>query len=104
MTPATDIGLERVTAAPTLPPVYLSNGNPLKVLAECRKVALKADWSLAKWSEFSTSFRSCFSADATPEENEKGLDVVRSHFTVTLGDSFSADPTQWDNRHREAID
>jgi hypothetical protein len=41
---------------------------------------------------------SCFTLDALPEEHAKGLDVVRSHFTVTLGEGFSADPIQWDHR------
>ena len=81
-----------------LPAVYLSNGNPLKVLAECRKVARKAGFSLAAWDEFSSSFMSCFTLEALPEEHAKGLDVVRSHFTVTLGEGFSSDPLQWDHR------
>lgn len=131
MTAAPDIGLEPVADAPKLPPVYLSNGNPLKVISECRRAAkrgalelapaqavaldalreafdeatvarmvavAKGRFTLEQWDEFAASFRSCFFADATLEEHAKGLDVVRSHFTVTLGEGFSADPSQWDHR------
>ena len=98
-----DIGLP-VVRAPVLPPLYLRNGNPLVILAAMRAVARKADWSLAKWDEVSASFKSCFSPDALPEEHEKGMDVVRSHFEVTTAPGFSSDVRQWDHRIHEVPD
>lgn len=97
MTAAPDIGLEPVADAPKLPPVYLSNGSPIAVLGTCKKVALKADWSLQRWTDFATAYRGCFSADALPEDHARALDIVRLYFTVTLGPRFSANVAQWED-------
>ena len=77
-----------------LPPVTLHSDNPLHVLSQCQRVAARAGWSLAQWMEFSESFRSCFSADALPEEAEAAMRIVESHFTVRPKASLPPDATQ----------
>ena len=68
-------------------PVTLRSANPLAVLSACKRAALKADWKLAEWVEFSASVRACFTEAALPEEEALMLAVVRSHFDVTLVDA-----------------
>lgn len=77
------------------PRVVLTDGNPLAVLARCKAAAVRADWNLRQWVEFSKTARSCFTPEALPEENAAFLDVVRSHFEVELSETYNADPTQW---------
>lgn len=93
--------LAATEAAPTKPPVFLPSGNPLRILSACRDVAIKADWSLAKWSEFRESFRRCFSPDAQVGEHEKAMAIVEQHFTAKRGARFSTDPSQWRTTHQE---
>lgn len=98
MSTARDLGLDPNATPPTLPPVTLRDGNPLIILAACRSVARKVGWTLAAWDEFSATCKACFSPAASREEVDAMLDVVRSHFAVTLGPSFSFDPAEWDRR------
>ncbi len=64
------------------PPVRLTSEEPIKVLAQCKAAALKADVSLAWWVEFSSTARACLTADCEPEEMAKFLDVVAERFHV----------------------
>lgn len=66
-----------------MPQVYLRDSNPLSVLSACKRAAIRADWSLARWCEFSASVRACFTDEALPEETDLMWSVVRSHFAVT---------------------
>lgn len=68
---------------PSLPRVHLRDSNPLSVLSACKRAAIRADWSLKKWSDFSASVRACFTDEALPEEIDVMWRVVRSHFAVT---------------------
>ena len=65
------------------PPVTLRTLEPLHVMGDCRRAALKADVSLAWWTEFSQTARACLSPDCEPEELEKFMCVVRERFEVT---------------------
>lgn len=77
------------------PPVTLDNGNPGAVLSACKKAALKANWGLRAWVEFSETARACLSPDALPEEMALFLRVVEQRFAVTRGPRFNPDPTAW---------
>jgi hypothetical protein len=85
---AIEHGLEATSPAPTKPPLRLSAKKFQNVdwapyvLALAKDVALKADWSLRQWTEFSETARACFTEAALPEEREKFLDVVRERFDV----------------------
>lgn len=82
------------------PPVTLRNGSPVEILGACKRAALKADWLLSQWVEFSTTARACLTADCEPEEMSKFLDVVRERFAVTLVDGFRLDvPTRQHEEH-----
>lgn len=104
MSTARDLGLDPNVVPPALAPVTLRNGNPLVILAACRTVARKAGWTLARWDEFYATCKACFSPEASREEADKLLDVVRSHFEVTLGAGFRFEPGDWDHRQVEAVD
>ena len=94
----TAIDLELAPAVvPVRPPLKLRDGNPFAILSAAKRVALKAEWSLPKWDEFTTSFRACFAAEE-PEEQAKALDVIRTHFELDLLPGFSFDPSAWDHR------
>lgn len=89
MTAAIEHGLEATSPAPTKPVLRLNEAKFRNVdwapyvLAKAKEVALKADWSLRQWDEFSETARACFTEAAEPEEREKFLDVVRERFEVT---------------------
>jgi len=104
MSTARDLGLDPNATPLKLPPVTLRSGNPLVILAACRSVARKAGWSLVAWDEFFATCKACFSPEASREEADKLLDVVRSHFEVTLGAGFRFEPGDWDHRQVEAVD
>lgn len=87
--------LDQVAAELVSPPLTLRSGNPIHILSDAKRAAIKADWPLKKWVEVSTSFRSCFSPDAVAGEAEKALEVLGSHFTVTLAPGFRFDPAEW---------
>ena len=87
--------LDQVAAELVSPPLTLRSGNPIHILSDAKRAAIKADWPLRKWVEVSTSFRSCFSPDAVAGEAEKALEVLGSHFTVTLAPGFRFDPKEW---------
>jgi len=98
MSTARDLGLDPNVVPPALPPVTLRSGNPMRIVTDCRAVARKAGWTLARWDEFYATCKACFSPAASREEVDAMLDVVRSHFAVTLGPGFSFDPAEWDHR------
>ena len=75
--------------------VRLENDNPAAVMAACRKAAIKADWSLRAWDEFSRTARACLTPDCQPEEFACFMKVVSERFEVELGERFSGDPMQW---------
>jgi hypothetical protein len=95
MSAAIDHGLEPTAPVQAKPPLFLNNGNPAAVLHEAKKVALKADWSLARWEEFSKTARACFQPDCLPEEFEAFMRVVRERFEVKPGPRFDPDPRTW---------
>ena len=66
------------------PPLRLTSTEPIAVLAAAKRAALKADVSLAWWVEFSSTARSCLTADCEPEELSKFIDVVSERFDVTF--------------------
>lgn len=76
-----------------LPSVRLTNGQPIAILGACKRVALKADWPLRRWEEFRESAQACLGPEASIEEHQKFLSVVRSYFAVELAPGFSIDPT-----------
>ena len=90
-------GLEATEAPLTLLPVRLTSGAPLAVLGACKRVALKADWSLRRWCEFRDSAQACLTAECSPEEHSKFLSIVRSYFTVELAPGFTVDPMFQEN-------
>ena len=71
------------------PPVTLDNGNPAAVLSACKRAALKANWGLRAWVEFSETARACLSPDALPEEFALFMRVVEQRFAVTRGPRFA---------------
>ena len=75
--------VEHGFASSTRPPLRLTSIEPIKVLAQCKAAALKADVSLAWWVEFSATARACLTPDCEAVELEKFLDVVRERFDVT---------------------
>lgn len=77
------------------PPVTLDNGNPAAVLSACKRAAMKANWSLRAWVEFSETARACLTPDALPEEMVLFLDVVEQRFEVTRGARFDPDVSSW---------
>ena len=64
------------------PPVRLPTTEPVDVLKRCKLAALKVDWSLREWTEFSTTARACLTADCEPEEMALFMEVVRQRFDV----------------------
>ena len=94
MSAAIDLELAPATT-PTKPPLFLNSGNPAAVLHEAKKVAIKADWSLARWEEFSKTARACFQPDCLPEEYAAFLKVVDERFEVKRGPRFDPDPRSW---------
>ncbi len=52
------------------------------MLKRCKLAALKVDWSLREWTEFSTTARACLTADCEPEEMALFMEVVRERFDV----------------------
>ena len=77
------------------PPVTLDNGNPAAVLGACKRAAMKANWGLRAWVEFSDTARACLSPDALPEEFALFMRVVEQRFAVTRTTRFNPDPTSW---------
>ncbi len=77
------------------PPVTLDNGNPAAVLGACKRAAIRANWSLRAWVEFSDTARACLSPDALPEEFALFMRVVEQRFAVTRTTRFNPDPTSW---------
>lgn len=102
MSTARDLGLDPNVVPPALPPVTLRSGNPMRIVTDCRAVARKAGWTLARWDEFYATCKACFTPSASAEEAAKLLDVVASHFTVTFGPGFRWDPSEWDHRQADA--
>ena len=77
------------------PKLRLWKGEPITILGDAKKAALKAGVSLAWWVEFSTTARACLTADCAPEEMAKFLDVVRERFDTTEAPGFTlAVPTR----------
>jgi hypothetical protein len=64
------------------PRVRLTTTEPIKVLADCKRAALKANWLLSEWVEFSATCRACLTADCEPEEMALFMSVVRERFDV----------------------
>ena len=77
------------------PALRLWKGEPITILSDAKKAALKAGVSLAWWVEFSTTARACLTADCAPEEMAKFLDVVRERFDCTEAPGFTL------NTHKE---
>lgn len=77
------------------PPLRLWKGEPVVILGDAKKAALKADWSLARWTEFSRTAWACLTPDAAPEEMALFLAVVRERFDVTEAPGFTL------NTHKE---
>lgn len=90
-------GLDADAPVQSMPPVRLTNGAPLAVLGACKRVALKADWSLRRWCEFRDSAQACLTAECSEDEHRKFLSVVRSYFTVELAPGFTSDPLFQEN-------
>jgi hypothetical protein len=91
---AIEHGLEATGPAPTKPPLRLTRAEPIDVLARAKVVAIKADWSLARWTEFTKTARACLTPDCLPEEMGKFMTVVRERFEVTTTPSFES--SKWD--------
>lgn len=83
------------------PAVFLTSGNPARILGDCKKAAVKADWSLAQWVEFSATARACLSPEAASEEWACFLRVVEERFDVTRGPRFNADPSSWSSAQHD---
>lgn len=81
------------------PALRLDNGNPAAVLGAAKRAALKANWSLRAWVEFSDTARACLTPDCAPEEFAAFLRVVEERFAVTRGLNFNADPSSWAPHH-----
>ncbi len=79
---------EQLTFAVVRPPLRLWKNEPLTILGDAKKAALKADVSLRWWGEFRASVDACLTPDAEPEEMAKFLEVVRSYFECTEHPSF----------------
>ncbi len=84
--------------APTKPPLRLTKAEPVEILAAAKRVALKAEWLLSRWEEFSKTARACLTPDCLPEEMAKFMDVVRERFDVTTTPTFES--SQWDHDAR----
>jgi hypothetical protein len=88
MNAAIEHGFEATSPAQTKPPLRLNEKKFQNVdwapyvLAEAKKVALKADWPLRQWDEFIETACACFTEAAEPEEQKKFLAVVRERFEV----------------------
>ena len=77
------------------PQVRLTKAQPLAILSDCKRAALKAGVSLQFWVEFRATFDACLSPDCEPEEMEKALLVVEERFDVTKAEGFSLEvPTK----------
>lgn len=83
--------MEQTTFPSIRPPVRLTSAEPVKVLADCKKAALKADVSFRWWQEFSDTARACLTPDCEPEELVLFMAVVKERFEVT--ESFKAQDT-----------
>lgn len=64
------------------PTVTLRSLEPLHVLSDCKKAAIRDGWLLERWEEFIATARACLTPDAAPEELAKFMDVVRERFNV----------------------
>lgn len=69
--------------SPVRPQLRITSMEPIKVLADAKRAALKADVSLRWWQEFSLTARACLTPECEPEELEKFMDVVRERFDVS---------------------
>lgn len=95
---------ETLPLAESRPAVFLNDGAPIVVIAKCKEAAIKANWSLRAWDEFSVTARACLQASCTPEEFALFLRVVEQRFTVTRGPRFDPDPTTWAPHRHADID
>ena len=77
------------------PKLRLWKGEPITILGDAKRAALKAGVSLAWWCDFSETARACLTADCEPEELALFLTVVRERFDCTEAPGFSlAVPTK----------
>ena len=79
---------EQLSFAVVRPPLRLWKNEPLTILGDAKKAALKADVSLRWWDEFRSTADACLRPECAPEEMEKFLDVVRSFFECVEAPSF----------------
>jgi len=100
MSAAHDLGIAPAPM-PAKPPVTLPSGNPGRVLGDCKRVALRADWKLVTWQTFRDEATRCLTPDAQPDEHARFMAVVEKYFAVTRGPAFSDDPSQWRHVHHE---
>lgn len=77
------------------PPVTLNSAAPMFVLFACKRAALRADWRLVEWVEFSDTARACLGPECLPEEFAAFLRVVEERFEVTRGPQFDPEPSKW---------
>lgn len=57
---------------------------PLETMRAAKRAALRADWSLRTWDEFSRTARACLTGAATDAELEEFRAVVRQWFDVEV--------------------
>ena len=71
------------------PKLRLWKGEPITILGDAKKAAIKAGVSLLWWEEFSKTAWACLTADCEPEELEAFLRVVEERFEVTKSEGFT---------------